>query len=185
MIDKKNVLCAVVAGFVAVCLVVFFSPTPGYGLEAMDDETMSEVTGEGGLGVRLNLRFEVSSTWDNANDDSEGDGDIRIEDSDGLGGGSTGWLYLQHIYGTISPENSGDNIINIDANNNVIQFSQGGPFTGINMSIGDIAVQDSSSSCCDDELASITIGNNAADSDNDYVDGKGSIDFHNTKLQIF
>jgi hypothetical protein len=169
---------------VSMGLLVSFSPD-AHALESMDEKDMRDVTAQEGLGVRLNIRFEVDSSWDNANDDSEGDGDIRIEDSDGRGGGNTGWLYFQHIYGTITPQNSGDNVIKLDANSNFIQFSQGGPFTGINLSIGDIAVQNSSTACCDPELASITIGDNAADSDNDYVDGKGSVDFHNTKLKLF
>lgn len=169
---------------VAVCTP--FGSTPAQAeMEKLEDSSLGEVTGEGGLGVRLNLRFEVGSGWENPNDNGEGSGDLRIEDDDGTGGGNTGWLYLQHIFGTITPQNSGDNVIHIDANPDVIQFSQGGSFTGINLSIGDIAVQTSSTGCCDDELASITIGNNASDADNDYVDGQGSLDFHNTKLKIF
>lgn len=168
------------------CLGVAFVFSPAVAeMQPLDSNTMSSITGAGGLGVQIDLRLNVSESWQNANDNSEGNGEFTVEDDDGLGSGSSGWLYLQHIYGTISPESSGDNILHIDAGPDYVQFSQGGAFTGINLSIGDIAVQDSSFSCCDDELASITIGNNDADSDNDYVDGQGSIDFHNTKLQLF
>lgn len=134
-----------------------------HALESLDESEMSTVTGADGLGVQLNL--QISS------------GGFQIKDNDGrFGGGAQGWLALDLITADISPTNTNDNTIFIDANSNAIVFSAPNPITG-SLTIDEIEARQNRTSVSTPEIAAITIG--------DFSDGTASFNFHNTRLKIF
>lgn len=184
--ETTNIYTALTIAII-VGLILHLPITPASAeMEKLDKSSMQDITAKEGLGIRLNLRLGVGSSWDNFNDDSSvSDNDLEIKDGDGRGSGNTAWLAFHEIFGTITPVNANDNTLFADASPDVIQFTAPNPFTGINLTIDDISTPTSSGSERTAELGSVTLGDNDPDGDNDYLDGKASFDFHNTKLKIF